>query len=54
MEPELLHLEEFNFLDGGFSFSFIVFFLLEEAEFSLTASESAVIVEVSAFVHEPS
>ncbi len=49
-EPELLRLEELNLLDADFSFGFFVFFLLEEAEFSLTASESAVIAEVLASI----
>ncbi len=45
-EPELLHLKEM--LDRVLAFDFFIFFLVEEADFSLVASESFVIVEVSA------
>ncbi len=53
-DPELLRLEELNLSDAVFSFNFFVFFLSEEAEFSLAAPESTVIVEVPAFNPGPS
>ncbi len=51
-EPELSHFEEL--LDRVLSFDFFIFFLVEEADFSLVASESVVSVEVSASTPEPS
>ena len=53
-EPELSRLEELNLLDVVFSFGFLVFFLVEEADFFWAVSESVVIVEVSASVPKPS
>jgi hypothetical protein len=51
-ELELSHLEEL--LDRVLSFDFFIFFLVEEADFSLVALESVVIVEVSASTPKPS
>ncbi len=45
-EPELSRFKEL--LDRVLSFGFFIFFLVEEADFSLAASESVVSVEVSA------
>ena len=51
-EPKLSHLEEL--LDEVLSFDFFGFFLVADVGFSLSASESAIIVEVSASTPEPS
>jgi hypothetical protein len=53
-EPELLRLEELNLLDAVFSVDYFVFFLVGGAKFSLAASESVVIMEVSASIPKPS